>query len=101
MHTYHIQCIGVTRCCRQKLLEKLYKGERPFDRDIQIRIFPADYKGYSTYQVYANRIDLGFVPQNKLPIFQKTIVSVSVRAASQTAPSGRIHFACILTLVCK
>ena len=102
MDTYNVQCVGVTRCCRQKMLEKLYKRELPFNKDIQIRIFPADYKGYPTYQVYANRIDLGFIPQDKLFIFRKVvIISTTIQVIPRTAPSGRIHYDCILVLMCK
>ena len=80
------------------MLEKLYKREFPFNGDIQIRIFPANYKGYPTYQVYANRIDLGFIPQDKLFIFRKVIISTTIRIIPRTAPSGRVHYDCILVL---
>jgi len=90
-----IKITGVTRCCRQKLLEKMYLSQDPFSAQQKIELVPSDYRGRRTFQLFVNDIDIGFVPPDQIWNMNGfSFSSVTCEAAS--SPTGRIHYSCFL-----
>lgn len=73
MNQIEIKCTGVTRCCRQVLLQKMYNREDPFRKISRITVIPAEYLGYNTLQIFVNDIDIGFIPKKRNAIFKNRL----------------------------
>lgn len=93
-----IKIIGVNRCCRQKLLQKMYQSQEPFRTITDIALIPAEYRGRKTLQLFANDIDIGFLPEAIPHIDDFSIHGIICEPTE--SPTGRIHYNCFLIGQC-
>ena len=92
-----IKIIGVTRCCRQVMLRKMYNHEDPFQSIRLIALDPATYNDKPVLQLHVNDIDIGFVSQRDLQKISR-LSPRSVTVEENCSPSGRKHYSCFLTV---
>lgn len=64
MITERIKLAGTAQGRQQKLLQKLYRKEPPFENMHGIEIVPRVYNDKEMYLVRMNDIDIGFFPQD-------------------------------------
>ena len=72
-----IKIIGVTRCCRQVMLRKMYNHEEPFQSIRLIALDPATYNDKPVLQLHVNDIDIGFVSQRDLQKISSSTICYS------------------------
>ena len=94
-----IKCIGVTRCCRQKMLEKMNKKEAPFQSIKSISLIPSEYKGRKTMQLFVNDVDIGFIPPKQFLELNRFIPEKVINTVKYS-PTGRAHYDCIISGNC-
>ncbi len=92
MNQIEIKCTGVTRCCRQVLLQKMYNREDPFRHISQIDIIPAEYLGYGTMQIFVNGIDIGFIPKKEMRCLRDDFKPSDIRCSVSYSPGGKPHY---------
>mgnify|MGYP001052724365 CR=1 FL=1 len=92
MEKLEIKCTGVTRCCRQVLLRKMYNKEEPFRNISRITIIPAEYLGYNTLQIFVNDIDIGFIPEKEMRCLKDDFKPSDIRCSVSYSPGGKPHY---------
>ena len=95
-----MKCVGVRRSCRQKMLEKMYRKEEPFRSLWMISLSPADYKGYTTMQLFVNNIDIGYIAHKDMPHIHDIIIQ-GVDCTVKEHDSGYKHYDCFLSGITK
>ena len=87
-----IKCTGVTRCCRQVLLQKMYNSENPFQTISKITIVPTEYLGYKTLQIFVNDIDIGFIPKKEMRYLENSFSPLGVRCSIRYSKTGKPQY---------
>ena len=93
-----IKIIGVTRCCRQALLKRMYLHDDPFHKIWSISFLPAEYNNNPTWQLFVNDIDIGFISRRDLSKINGSTQS-TVKVEEYISATGRRYYNCFLRFI--
>lgn len=89
---------------RQTILRKINFHDSPFNEYIELELRPYDYEGSTAYGVYANNLQIGNIPADKVQFVSDnwehidSISAINVYGGGRNAEGYAISYGCEITL---
>lgn len=89
---------------RQTILRKINFHDSPFNEYVELELRPYDYEGSTAYGVYANNLQIGNIPADKVQFVSDnweridSISAINVYGGGRNAEGKTISYGCEITL---